>query len=416
MSPRAEVVASGDELLHGAALDTNSKYIAAELEACGVAVQRFLVLGDEPQELKLGLAEACARSDVVVLTGGLGPTLDDRTRDVVAELCGAPLRFHEESWQQIQHLLGSRGRPVPESNRRQAMLPGTAEPLANPIGTAPGFRIAIGKGTLFALPGVPREMHRMLADHVLPFVRSLPDCRPTAAHYLRVVGPSEALLGERLERWMAPGRDPAVGITASYGMLTVRVVATGRDCEHARGECLRTAAELRPVVAEWIVAEGTEDLAVQVGQLLIENGITTALAESCTGGLLSAHLTSVPGISAVFLGSFVTYADAAKVNQLGVDPALLAGHGAVSEPVAAAMALGAARALSARLGLAITGIAGPGGGSREKPVGTVCFGLCRDGKNSAWTVRIPDFGREFVRERAVVEALVALLRAGKTSA
>jgi nicotinamide-nucleotide amidase len=413
---RGEVVACGDELLHGAALDTNSKYIAAELESAGVPVHRFTVLSDDPEGLKQGIGDACARSEVVVLTGGLGPTLDDRTRDVVAELCGSPPRFHEESWQQIQTWLRSRGRPVPDSNRRQAMLPGNAEPLANPVGSAPGFRVALGRATLFALPGVPREMHRMLADHVLPFVRALPGCRPTAAHYLRIVGPSEALLGERLESWMVPGRDPAVGITATYGMLTVRVVGTGPDLAQAKAACLRVAAELRPVLANWIVAEGNDDLAVLVGKLLIERGLTLALAESCTGGLLAARLTDVPGISAVFLGGLVTYADAAKVRQLGVDPDLLARHGAVSEPVATAMAAGAARLLDAQLGLAITGIAGPGGGTPEKPVGTVCFAVCRAGKDRAWTVRIPDLGREFVRERAVVEALTALLRAGQNSA
>jgi len=155
---------------------------------------------------------------------------------------------------------------------------------------------------------------------------------------------------------------------------------------------------------------------VQVGKLLIERGLTLALAESCTGGLLAARLTDVPGISAVFLGGLVTYADEAKVRQLGVDPDLLERHGAVSEPVAMAMAEGVARVLDAQLGLAITGIAGPGGGTPEKPVGTVCFSLCRAGKDRAWTVRIPDLGREFVRERAVVEALTALLRTGQNSA
>jgi nicotinamide-nucleotide amidase len=412
---RGEVLACGDELLHGGLLDTNSKYIAAELEAAGLPVHRFTVLGDEPEGLRQGIAEACARSEVVVLTGGLGPTLDDRTRDVAAELCGG-LQFHDDSWQQIQAFMRARGRPVPDSNRRQAMFPKGASPLANPVGTAPGFRVAIGRANLFALPGVPREMHRMLADHVLPFVRALPAARPTAAHFLRIVGPSEALLGERLEPWMAPGRDPAVGITASYGMLTVRVVGTGTDAEQAKTACLQVAAELRPLLGTWIIAEGNDDLAMQAGRRLIERGITFGLAESCTGGLVAGRLTEVPGISAVFRGGFVTYADEAKVRHLGVDASLLAQHGAVSEPVAMAMAEGACRALSAELGLAITGIAGPGGGTPEKPVGTVCFGLCRAGKAHAFTVRIPDFGREFVRERAVVEALVALLRAGEKSA
>lgn len=415
MTLRAEVIASGDELLHGAALDTNSRHVARELEAAGVLVQRFTVVGDSQPDLVLALAEACGRAQVVVLTGGLGPTLDDRTREAAAELAGVPLRFDEGSWQRIQDWLRSRGRPVPDSNRRQALLPAGAQVLDNPVGTAPGFRLQLGRSHLFALPGVPREMHRMLAEHVLPFVRGLPDCRPTAAHFLRVVGTSEALLGERLERWMAPGQDPAVGITASYGLLTVRVVATSATLAAARAACLRTADELRPAIAEWVVAEGTEDLAELAARALLARDITVALAESCTGGLVAGELTDVPGISQVFRGGFVTYADEAKVTQVGVLPELIASHGAVSEPVAAAMAMGAARELGARLGLGITGIAGPEGGTPHKPVGTVCFGLFLDGACRAWTVRIPDLGREFIRGRAVVEALVAILRAANSA-
>ncbi len=411
MSVRAEVIASGDELLHGGALDTNSRWIAAQLEAMGAQVRRFTVVGDDPDGLRLALLEASGRAEVVVLTGGLGPTLDDRTREVAAELAQVPLRFHEDSWRHIQDWLQRRRRPVPDSNRRQAMVPATAQVLANPVGTAPGFRLPLGKAQVFALPGVPREMQAMLVDHVLPFVRTLPDCRPSAAHYLRVVGPSEALLGERLETWMAPGRDPAVGITASYGMLTVRVVATGRDLAAAQAACALTTAELRPAVAEWVVAEGTDDLEVLVGKALLAAGRSLALAESCTGGLLASRLTDVPGISAVFRGGLVTYADVAKQELLGVPADLLAAHGAVSEPVAAAMAFGAAQRLGADLALGITGIAGPDGGTPDKPVGMVCFGLFDRGTSRAWTLRIAPLGREFVRERAVVEGLVALLRA-----
>jgi len=222
-----EILAIGDELVHGAMLDTNSKWLAGELERIGVVVHRFTVTSDDPVELRTAIADCCARADVVVATGGLGPTLDDRTRDVVAELRGGPLVFDPVAWQQVQDWLQSRRRPVPESNRRQAMLPPGATSIPNGNGTAPGFEVQLGRGRFFALPGVPREMQVMLREHVLPVVQAMPGLLPTAQRWLRVLGPSEAALGERIEPFMVAGRQPAVGITASGGLLTVRVVGTG---------------------------------------------------------------------------------------------------------------------------------------------------------------------------------------------
>ncbi|MGB3965644.1 MAG: competence/damage-inducible protein A, partial [Planctomycetota bacterium] len=216
-----EIVAIGDELIHGALLDTNSKWLAGELERAGVGVQRFVVTSDDPASLRSALADACARADIVVATGGLGPTLDDRTRDVVADLLGGPQWFDAGSWEQIQQWLQSRRRPVPDSNRRQAHFPPGATPIANPVGTAPAFSVRVGRALLFALPGVPREMQVLVERNVLPALAALPGLRPVAQAWLRVLGPSEALLGERIERFMVPGRDPAVGITASGGLLTV---------------------------------------------------------------------------------------------------------------------------------------------------------------------------------------------------
>jgi nicotinamide-nucleotide amidase len=409
MVVRGEVLAIGDELLHGASLDTNSQWLAGELERAGVVVQRFGLTGDEPGELRALIAEACARADVVVATGGLGPTLDDRTRDVVAELLGGPLWFDAASWQQIQAWLTSRGRPVPASNRRQAMLPPGAVAIPNPAGTAPGFAVAIGRARFFALPGVPREMRAMMAASVLPAIAALPGLLPTAQRWLRVLGPSEAALGERIAPFMVPGRMPAVGITASGGLLTVRIVANAPTAAAAAAACEQTAAELRPLLGDWLFAEGEVELPALVLQRLRERRRTLACAESCTGGLLLARLTDVPGSSDVLLGGVVAYANAAKTALLGVPEDLLAAHGAVSEPVAAAMAQGVRARLGADLGVATTGIAGPSGGSEAKPVGTVCFGIADSVGVRAWTLRIPDLGRVFVRDRAVFECWKALL-------
>lgn len=410
-APLAEVLAIGDELIHGAMLDTNSRWLARELEAAGLAMQRFTVVGDDPAHLLEALEQASRRADVIVTTGGLGPTLDDRTRDVGAALAGGPLWFDELSWLGIQDYLRGRKRPVPESNRRQAEFPPGAVVLANPVGTAPGFQLRAHRATWFALPGVPREMQRMVQDHVLPFVRALPGLQPSVQHLLRVVGPSEALLGERIAAFMHPGRNPAVGVTVSNGMITIRIVGSAPDAAAAAQACERTAAELRPLLGDWLLTEGQEELHQLVVQRLLAQGITLATAESCTGGLLAGKLTEVAGVSTVFLGGFVSYANDAKVRDLGVSTAVLATHGAVSEEVAAAMAEGACRRTQARLAVSITGVAGPGGGTPDKPVGTICFGLCLDGVTRTWTLRLPDLGRAFLRERAVLESLAAILRA-----
>lgn len=411
MTVVAETLAIGDELLHGALLDTNSKWLAGALERLGVVAQRFTVVGDEPAAGRQALAEACARADVVVITGGLGPTLDDRTRDVVADLVGGPLWFDATSWQQIQAWLQGRGRPVPESNRRQAMLPPGAWALANPVGTAPGFALRIGRALVFALPGVPTEMQAMVERHVLPALASLPGLQPTAHVWLRVLGPSEAALGERLAAWMHPGRNPAVGITASGGLLTVRIVGTAATADLAAQACEATAQQIRPVLGGWLFAEGHAELPELVVQALAAADATVAFAESCTGGQLASALVDVPGASAVLCGGVVAYSNAAKQELLAVPGELLAAHGAVSEPVAQAMATAARARFGATFAVATTGIAGPTGGSPDKPVGTVCFALATPAGCRVWTTRIPPLGRKFVRDRAVFEVWRALLAA-----
>jgi nicotinamide-nucleotide amidase len=406
----AEVVAIGDELLHGGLLDSNSKYMAQELERLGAVVHRFTVVGDDPQRLRAVLEEACARADVVLATGGLGPTLDDRTRDVVAELLGEPLRFDQSSWEQILAWFDRFQRPCPDSNRRQAELPASAEALANTVGTAPGFSAKIGRATLYAMPGVPREMKVMLRDEVLPRVAASGKLTPTAHLMLRVLGPSEAALGERVAEFMAPGSNPQVGITASGGLLTVRIVATADSAAAAAARCEEAAAALRPQLGEWLFAEGEESLPELVLRALQESGRTIAFAESCTGGLCSARLTDCAGSSAVMMGGVVAYSNAAKSAALGVPPALIDQHGAVSEQVAAAMASGARQRFASDCAIATTGIAGPSGGSEEKPVGTVCFGYADANGAKAWTVPVPALGRAFVRDRAVFEVWRVLLR------
>jgi len=416
MSAVAEVLSIGDELVHGALLDTNAQYIAQQLEPLGVAIQRFTVTSDEPAAMRQAVAEACQRADVVIATGGLGPTLDDRTREVVADLLGETLVFDEQSWAQVAGWLQQRGRPVPDSNRRQAFRPRSAVAIPNPVGTAPGFAVRLQRARLFALPGVPVEMRAMLADTVLPELSAMPGLMPVAQRWLRILGPSEAALGERIATFMVPGRMPAVGITASGGLLTIRVVGRAATAAAAAALCDATVAELRPLVAPWLFAEGEVEVPHAVVQHLAGQRRTLAVAESCTGGLLATRLVDVPGASAVFAGGVVAYANASKTALLGVAPGWLEQHGAVSEPVAAAMAAGARRRFGTDLAVSTTGIAGPDGGSPAKPVGMVCFGLAEADRVCAWTVLIPDLGRNFVRERAVFEVWRALLRGAPAAA
>jgi nicotinamide-nucleotide amidase len=420
-APRVELVAVGDELVHGVTVDTNSAWLARACEALGLAVGRVTVVRDDEDELRDVVASAADRCEVVLMTGGLGPTADDRTRSACARAAGVALRFDEPSWQDILAWFARTGRDVPESNRRQAELPATADALPNGHGTAPGFEVAIGRARVFALPGVPREMRGMFVDVVEPRLRaSLADrLRPLALAELHLLGIGEAALGEHIVDLMQPG-EPEVGITARDGLLTVRVALGAPDPVAAQGEADAVVAEIRRrVPPEFVVYEGRESLADHLGRRLVEAGRTLAVAESCTGGMLGGEITGMAGISPAFPGGFITYSDAAKTAELGVPEELLAAHGAVSVEVAAAMARGAQARTGADLAVAISGVAGPGGGTEDKPVGTVCFAVAEARAGAvdvrSWRRRFPDLGREFVRRRSVVEALANVLRAVETA-
>lgn len=413
MSVRAEVVAIGDELAHGHCADTNGAWLAAALEAEGFVVRRLHVVGDAEGDIAEVLREACARADVVVMTGGLGPTLDDRTREAAAAAAGVGLAHDEAAWREILAWFEHIGRKVvPESNRRQATFPVGADVLPNACGTAPGFALRCRQALVFALPGVPREMKAMFAAGVLPRLAAVSGRRPAATAFaqLQVLGPTEATLGERLAVFMADGRNPAVGITASDGLLTVRIAARAGDRAAADALCAADVEALRAVLGDTLLLEGEGPVQAALVERLVQTRTTLAVAESCTAGMLASTLADVPGVSKVLAGGVVAYANEVKVRDLEVPAELLAREGAVSEPVAVAMAQGAARRFGVRASAAITGIAGPDGGTPDKPVGTVCIATSIDGEASVCTRRIVNLGRAFVRRRAVLETMAALLR------
>lgn len=405
MSPRVAILATGDELVTGASVDTNSAAIARALIELGYEPARFVVLGDDEDGLVHALLELAKEHAALVVTGGLGPTLDDVTRHAFARAAGVALELDLGELAHLKELFASRKREFAASNERQALFPRGARVLPNPNGTACGFELAIGGASAFALPGPPREMLPMLRDHVLP---ALAQRRGTSTAFARaslyLFGLPESAFADACGPWMARGANPLVGVTAKGGVLSVMVRASGPDVASARAACDAQAALLRERFAAWLVSESEPDLAFVVGRECLARGITITLAESCTGGLAAMRLTRLAGVSAVFERSWVTYANEAKEIELGVPRELLAAHGAVSAQVAHAMAQGAAARSGARLAISITGIAGPDGGTPEKPVGTVWFGVALDGvvttEERRFVVRERDLVREFAANAA----------------
>lgn len=405
-APRVAIVSTGDELVRGVTLDTNSGAIAKRLFELGLEPASCLVLGDDEDALAEAVRRLAQDHAAIVITGGLGPTLDDVTRHAVARAAKAELVEDEDVLRELEAFLAARGRKLNAANARQALFPARAEVLENPAGTAPGFALRVGEALVFALPGPPREMLPMLDAAVLPRLRALAkEGVATAVRQLHLFAIAESALATELADAMRRDANPLVGVTAKDGVLTLSVRA--RHAEHARAEALaeELADEFARRFAGAVFSRDEPDVALVLGTRLIQDGVSIALAESCTGGRLAGRLTSVPGISAVFERGWVTYANRAKEDELGVPRELLEAHGAVSEQVARAMAEGAARRASARLALSVTGIAGPGGGSAEKPVGLVWFGVAFDGRVHAEERRFAARDRELIRAIAVNAAL-----------
>lgn len=358
---KVEVLSTGTELLRGRTLDENFTWLARELERAGLPVRHHQTVDDHLERLVAAIRLAAARSDVVLLTGGLGPTEDDFTRRAAAEAFRRPLVFRPDLWRRIRaRLRRHRGRRVP-TQRRQAWLPRGAEPLPNDYGSAPGFALRQDGVFFAALPGPPGEMRPMFRQQVLPRLRRAPDFLLWEG---KAFGLPEAAVDQIVRRVV--GRQASYGVTVRGGLVDICVRVEGpRRTRLLRDLSRRLRAALGIHFLE-------SDLPETVARRLRQTRTTLAVAESCTGGLISHLLTGVPGISEVFLEGVVTYSNASKIRRLGVPERLLERHGAVSAPVARAMALGVARTAGADLGLAVTGIAGPGGGSPAKPVG-LCF-------------------------------------------
>ena len=400
---RAVILSIGRELVSGLTLDRHAQAISKALMALGVQVLRHLTLDDDVEAITEAFRAAGADADLVVATGGLGPTLDDGTRDALARAMGVPL---EESAPAREHLYGwakARGKVLSRSNLVQTLLPRGAATLPNPVGTALGIEARVGGARVFVMPGVPTEMHKMLADEVLPRLASAQGARVTRVRTVRTFGLPESQLGERLADLMAPRRHPQVGTAVHGGMIDVHIYATGAPQEVERLLEIDARA-VRERLGPWVFAEGDEHMEDAVAGLLAGRRATVAVAESCTGGLIAAKLVNVPGISRWLLEGVVAYSNASKIRTLGVPEDLIGRHGAVSEEVARAMAEGIRRRSGADFALGVTGVAGPEGGTAEKPVGTVWTALA-DAAATPAAREVFTGDRALVRERAANYAL-----------
>jgi competence/damage-inducible protein CinA-like protein len=373
---KAEILTIGDELLRGEIVDSNKAVLSDSLLHLDVETRFQTSVGDTPEDMMDAFRRAAARSDLVLVSGGLGPTRDDLTAQVLAESFGRALVRDAGALAAIRGFFDGIGREMTENNTKQADFPEGAEILPNPIGTAPGFALVADGATFFCMPGVPRELARMLNEQVLPRIeRRLPPSRMVVrSALLRTFGLGESSLDDALKDIAASG-EVTLGFRTAFPDNFLRPVARAASAEQAELRLARACESIRERLGPLVYAEGDETLAAVVVRLLRARGRSLALAESCSGGAVAQRITDVPGASEVFPGGVVAYADAAKRTLLGVPEALLAEHGAVSEPVARAMAEGARARFGADLALATTGISGPGGGSAEKPVGLVYLAL-----------------------------------------
>jgi len=408
----AEIVAVGDELLYGDIINGNAAWLGRQLADAGVPVGTSVVVGDDVDRIEQALREATERSDVVIMTGGLGPTQDDLTREGIAAAAGVALRRDAELAAGLRRRFTELRRDVPAMNYRQADLPEGAEPLPNGPGTAPGIRIEIGRAVVYALPGVPHEMYAMFTASVLPDVLGRAAQPSVVVHrVLRTAGMwesavAEALAGE-VDRLREVG-NPTIAFLASEGQTRVRITARAADRAEAGALIAPVEAAARVALGPAVYGTDEDSLAGVVGALLAARSGTVAVAESLTGGRLAAALTETPGASAYFRGGVTAYATDAKASVLGVDEALLAAEGAVSVRTAAAMAAGVRQLFGSTWGLATTGVAGPDE-QEGKPVGTLHLGLAGPDGTATRSLRLPG-DRPRIQAFAVVQALDVLRR------
>lgn len=422
---RAIILSIGDELVLGQTIDTNSAWLSQQLAAVGCAVAAHVTVADDQRAIERGIEESVGRCDFLIITGGIGPTDDDLTRQALAAVLRVPLELNERWLRVLHRFFEQRGRHMPESNRIQAMIPRGATMISNSAGTAAGIDATYVSGDqktvcrVFVMPGVPKEMQIMFTHDVLPHVKQQTGGAVILSRTLHTFGLGESAIAEKLGDLMRRDRNPSVGTTVSGGVVSLRINARYPSEKIAVTELGRTYARCKEALGDLIYGEDDETLATVISKLWWANQsdthapcpFTVATAESCTGGLLAKMLTDVPGSSRYFKQGWVTYSNESKSNLLGVEPTIIEHEGAVSEAVVKAMATRAAELAKVDLALAISGVAGPDGGTAAKPVGTVWVALAENGRRrSSVMARVFNFpgDREWVRDRSAKMALTML--------
>ncbi len=401
---KASVISIGNELLSGQTVSTNAAYLGEQLLSIGIPVVSTYIIGDDIDSIVRSFNLACNDADFVIATGGLGPTDDDLTRQALAKLLGSELQLQEDLLQTIQAFFTSRNRQMSSKNKIQAYIPAGAKALSNNLGTAPGIMAELKGKLLFALPGVPSEMKQMFGESVLTELQQFASGQAVVIRKLRCFGTGESNIAELIDPLMQRGRNPLVNCTASCGVITLTITATAKDKDKARQMVEKDEKILRDKLGELVYGTDEQTLAEVVGEKLVQQKKTIAVAESCTGGFIAKLLTDIPGASRYFTHGWVTYSNDAKTSELGVPAHLVEKYGAVSEEVAQAMAQGARKRAGTAFAIGVTGIAGPADGSERKPAGLVYISI--DSDNRCETKRFIFFGgRDIIRLRAAQTAL-----------
>ncbi len=377
---KAEIIVIGTELLVGRHIDLNSVFLAGRLSHLGIALHYKSVVGDREEDLEIALRSALERSDLILTTGGLGPTADDVTRKVISRTMRRRLIFREELLPEILRKSSAPSRPVTKSAERQALLPARSTVVPNPLGTAPGFILTEEGKTVISLPGVPEEMRRMFDETVRPYIAQTVKSEKTIlTRRLRTCGIGESAVDERLRDLLKPRRRTTIGLSAAPTGVDVLVWVTADSADEGRSIMEEVDAAVRKRLESFLYGVDEESMEEIVAKLLIRTGSTLSIAESCTGGLVAHRLTNIPGSSAFFDRGIVCYSNRAKRELLDVSDEVIRLHGAVSRDAARALAEGSRRRAATDLALGVTGIAGPSGGSAQKPVGLVYMALAEPG-------------------------------------
>ena len=402
-SPRVTIISTGEELVTGHTVDTNASFLAERLTTFGFIVQRLVALGDDPEALHRELRWAAQENEILIVTGGLGPTADDRTRGAVARAAGVELVEDKDSLEHVRRIIESYGRAMTPAQAVQALFPAGSEIFPNSRGTARGFAVRVGPARVIVMPGVPDEMKAMFQDSVLPSLRA--GRQETAiARTVNLFGVAESEVDARISDLMQVGRNPSVGLKVEGGAVYVCLHAQAGSAQEAARLIELDVQTIRDRFGDAVYGGDATTLAGALSRLLEEQNLNVAVAESCTGGLIGSLLTDVPGISRFFLLDVVAYSDEAKVRELRVPAEEIKSFGAVSPQVAQSMARGVCETSGAALGISTTGIAGPTGGTPQKPVGLVYIGLCLNGQTTVHALQLRG-DRWRIKARAAANAL-----------